>query len=92
MTAEDQHTRNNKLMTNIARNKVFKFKKFTYSSDFIEMSYLWHLIRVALGLDKVADKDKVNHYFNTHRKAIVDALSRRRTAVTNQMKMNFISK
>ena len=92
VTAEDQHTRNNKLMTNLARNKVFKYKKFTYPSDFREGSYLWHAVRVALGLDKETDKEKTNHCFNACRKAIVDALSRRRTAVTNQMKMNFISK
>ena len=92
MTAVNQHDRNNKLMTNLARNKVFKYKKFTCPSDFREGTHLWHVVRVALKFDKDADKEKTNHCFNACRKAIVDALSRRRTAATNQMKLNFVSK
>jgi len=91
MTAVDQHERNNKLMTNLARNKVFKYKKFTYPSDYREETHLWHVVRAALKFDKDTDKEKTNHCFNACRKAITDALSRRRTAVTNQMKLNFIS-
>ena len=91
VTAMDQHQRNNKLMTNIARNKVFKCKKFTCSLDFREGSCLWHAVRVALVFDEETDKEKMNHCFNACNEAIADALSWRRTAVTNQMKMNFIS-
>ena len=47
---------------------------------------------MALAFDKETDKEKTNHCFNTCNRAIADALSRRRTSVTNQMKMNFISK
>ena len=90
MMAMDQCQRNNKLMTNTARNKVFKHKKFTCPSDFREGSHLWHAVRVALAFDEETDKAKTNHHFNAHNKAIADALSQRRTAVTNQMKMNFI--
>ena len=53
---------------------------------------MWHAVRVALGFDKEIDKDKMNCYFDAHKRAIVDALSRRRTSVTNQMKMSFIGK
>ena len=75
MTAVDQHERNNKLMTNLARNKVFKCKKCTCPSDFKEGTCLWHAVRVALKFDKETDKEKTNHCFNAHRKAIADALS-----------------
>ena len=92
VTAMDQCQRNNTLMTNIARNKVFKCEKFTNLSDFKEETHLWHAVRVALGFDKEINKDKTNCCFDTCKRAIADALSRRRTAVTNQMKMNFISK
>ena len=91
VTAMDQCQRNNKLMTNVTRNKVFKHKKFTCPSDFREGSCLWHAVRVALAFDEETDKEKTNHCFNTCKKAIADALSWRRTAVANQMKMNFIS-
>ena len=91
VTAMDQCQRNNTLMTNMARNKVFKHEKFTCSSDFREGSHLWHAVRVALAFDKETDKEKTNHCFNAHNEAIADALSQRRTSVTNQMQMNFIS-
>ena len=91
VTAMDQCQRNNKLMTNVARNKVFKCKKFTCPLDFREGSCLWHAVRVALAFDKETDKEKTNHCSNACNKAIADALSWRRTTVTNQMKMNFIS-
>ena len=91
LTALDQPQRNNKLMTSAVRNKVFKHKKFTCPSDFKEGSCLWHAVRVALVFDKETDKEKTNHCFNACNEAIADALSWRRTAATNQMKMNFIS-
>ena len=87
VTAMDQHQRNNKLMTNAVRNKVFECKKFTHLSDFREGSHLWHAVRVVLAFDK----EKTNHHFDACKRAIADALSWRRTSVTNQMKMNFIS-
>jgi len=90
VTAMDQCQRNNTLMTNTARNKVFKCKKFTCPSDFKEETCLWHAVRVALGFDKEIDKDETSCYFDTCKRAIADVLSRRRTSVINQMKMNFI--
>ena len=90
VTAMDQHQRNNTLMTNTVRNKVFKHENFTCLSDFKEETCLWHVVRVALGFDKEIDKDKTNCHFDAHKRAIADALSQRRISVTNQMKMDFI--
>jgi|GEM_PF-5859735 len=92
VTANNTHQRNDALVTNLARKKMFKFVKFTFPDMFAENSFLWHVVAAALNCNKVRDKDKINYYFNTHRRAIIEAVARRRCAVTNQMKKSFVSK